>query len=187
MRKTIQKLAIAGSTLFILSTCAVAQKQYVAASANARMHSEHSEFEELPFGKSDVSYGLSVEWHEEIAYWQLGANFMYEPEGAETVNYVITPSLNLLLKDGIWRGGAGALMSYMDMDDPEPGTAVDVEAGEEDSDWTDVYWQLIFGVHVPLFGLEFDAHAFYPFEKWNRLEDFDFDDIDYGVSLGVNF
>ncbi len=146
--------------------------------AGVRVHAEHSEFEELPFEDEDLSYGAVYEYHAEDAYWQIACMYAPDPGGrAGIVDYVITPQLNLILKDKIWRGGLGILGSYIEFED---------DAG--DSDWTDVYWQFILGINVPFFfGMNVEAAAYYPFEDWNELSDMDTDDIEYGAWISHAF
>jgi hypothetical protein len=143
-----------------------------------RYHVEHSEFEELPFGDGDTAYGLVYEFHDGPAYWQLGATYAFDVTGADTasntVDSVITPSINLVLQDGFWRAGAGLLSSYVQRDGGG-------------SDWTDLYWQVLLGVGVPVFGLDLEVQALYSFEGWSDIDAFDFDDVEYGAWLTFAF
>jgi hypothetical protein len=145
-----------------------------AVAVGARYHVEHSAFAERPFADGDMGYGLAVEWHTQEAYWQLGATFAPDATKTETTKSVITPELNLILKDKIWRGGVGILASRID----------DELSG---SDWTDVYWQFLFGVQMPVRWVHLEAMAYYPFEQWNKLGDFDFGDIEFGAWLSYRF
>jgi len=138
-----------------------------------RYQQDHSEFEELPFDDGDLSYGINYEYHENVAYWQVGV--MYTPDvGGDAADYVITPQINLMLKDDIWRGGIGVLKSY-------------IEYENGDSDWTDLYWQFHLGISVPIGPVEFAALAHYVFEDFGEIKDFDFDDVEYGAWLSYRF
>lgn len=143
-------------------------------SAGARYHVDHSVCEELPFGDGDVSYGLAYEYHEESGYWQIAMNYTPDITGTNLTDYVITPQINLIFKDRMWRGGIGALRSY-------------VRDVDNNGDWTDMYWQMLAGIHLPLFGLKLDVHAYYVFEKWNELDEFDSEDIEFGAWLKFSF
>ncbi len=139
-----------------------------------RSHMEHSAFSKLPFADGDFSYGAVMEWHENEAYWQLAV--MYAPELTRypTANYAITPQLNLLMKDNYWCGGMGVLW-----------TMVNDEV--EGSDWTNVYYQFILGVTLPIAMFRLDLQGFYPFKGFEKLGDFDFADIEFGAWLTYMF
>ena len=145
-----------------------------AVSLGVRHHAEHTAFIELPYDDGDVSYGLSYEFHESAGYWQLGANYASEV-GSNTVDYVVTPHVNLIFKDRYWRGGIGALSTYIR------------DKVTDEGDWTDIYGQFLFGIAIPLGGLNFELHAAYPFEDFNALSDFEFEDIDIVGWLGLSF
>jgi hypothetical protein len=176
------KIKIALTALAVLFALQVQSLAGHALSAGARYHMRHSEYVELPFDDGDISYLLGYEYHEANAFWQLLVG--YAPDISEGddgrgtgVNAVITPQINLLFKDRNWLGGVGALASYIEMED-ENGT---------ESDWTDVYWQLMLGFELPLPVLDIEVMAYYPFEKWKTLSDFDAGDIEFGVLLKFKF
>jgi hypothetical protein len=54
-------------------------------------------------------------------------------------------------------------------------------------DWLNMYWQIILGISFPVAKLQLDVHALYPFEAWNELGNFDFDDIEFGAWLVYPF
>lgn len=121
----------------------------------ARYHDEIKSVSGLPYDSGDLSWLLAYEYHAPIAFWQLGLG--YTPTGnTDKDAEVLTPQLNLIFKDGIYRLGLGALKSYVDVN------------GE--TDWTDLYWQVIAGIEVPL-----GAHAglglygCYVFNKWDEI------------------
>jgi len=163
---SLQGLAIAGHAL----------------TGGARYHMLHSEYVELPFDEGDLSYLLGYEYHEGSAFWQLLVG--YAPDISEGddgrgigVNSVITPQINLIFEDRNFLGGVGVLASYIEMEDE-----VDLE-----SDWTDVYWQLMLGYQIPLPAFQVEIMAYYPYEKWELLSDFDFGDIEYGLQFKRRF
>lgn len=141
----------------------------------AKSHQDHSVFKELPYSKGDVSYSLAYEYHDADAFWQLACDVTPDPGSkTNTLDYAISPQLNLILKDRIVQGGLGILSSYTH--------------GEEGGDWMDMYWQFILGVAVPLTGaFSIEANAYYVFKDWSDLGDFDVKDIEYGAYLGYRF
>jgi len=143
-------------------------------SLGARSHVDHSTFVDLPYDDGDLSYGLAYEIHESAAYWQVAVLYAPDVSGVETIDYVITPQINLIMKDSFWRMGVGALGSY-------------IRDNETGGDWTDVYWQFIAGISIPLSVFELNAQAYYPFEAWRDIGDFDTDDIEFGGWLTYFF
>lgn len=139
----------------------------------AQGHATISDFTDLPLKSGDYSYKLMYEYHEGIGYWQLGASYAPSPS-AEGVEYVLTPQVNLILKDRIYRLGAGALKSYVE--------------GDEDSHWTSVYWQICAGLGIPL-GSRFslDLYGHYVFERWDSIRDSDKGGVEYSALLAFTF
>ena len=170
----------------LIVTCVLASglmlyaDEFSAISVGARRHMDHSVFLDLPFGDEDFSYALAYEYHEDIGYWQIAVNYMPDPSGtagtnsADSIDYVITPQINLIIKDGPWRGGLGALRSY-------------IHDKEKGGDWPDLYWQFILGVHLPVMAVQIDVHAFYVFEDWDMLDEFEFKDVEFGIWLNYTF
>lgn len=144
-------------------------------SAGARYHVDHSVYEELPFDAGDMSYGLAYEYRERQALWQVAMNYAPHIGGATNdIDYVMTPQLNLIFTDNNWRGGTGILKSYI---------KDEVLGG----DWTDVYWQFLFGFQTPVSRMKFDFQAFYVFNHWDELSEFDFGDVEFGGWLSLDF
>ena len=143
-------------------------------SGGARLHMDNSVSDDIPFGDDDISVLLGYEYHEDAAFWQLAVGYTPDVDSALGVDYVVTPQMNLIIKDNMWRAGFGALWSYVK---PDVGK----------SDWTDVYWQFLLGINLPVMGLSMDVNAYYPFEDWGDLGDFDFSDVEYGVLFGYQF
>ena len=121
--------------------------------AGARLHFDYAEFDRIPIQEDDYSYLLFYEIHNEFAYWQIGGAFTPGPED-NRFDHIITPQLNLIAKDSIYRLGVGALISNVKMND--------------DSDWTRVYWQGIFGIGIPIGRFGIDLYGHYVFESWNK-------------------
>jgi len=137
----------------------------------ARYHAEQDTELEVAFD-DETTYGLVYEYHEGGTFWQLGAQYG-TGLGTNEVDYVITPEINLLVSDGAWRGGIGALASYVSTD--------------EDSDWSDIYYQLILGFDMPLGGMALSIQAAYVFEDFDELDEFDFDEMDWSGYLMYQF
>ncbi len=140
----------------------------------ARSQVKHSVMKDLPFEDGDITYTASYEYHDAAGYWQLMVGYTPDVGDGDVIDYVITPQLNLIIQDKIFLAGTGILGSYIS----------DKETG---SDWTDVYWQLMLGLEIPVGPLSIEAMASYQFDKWGNLSDFEFDDITYGGSLKFYF
>lgn len=148
-----------------------------------RYHAEHHHFDKLPFGNGDISYLIGYSYSESITEWQLALD--YAPDVSGTMiesdenkvtdfDYVLTPQFNLVFKDRYFRGGAGIRTSYIQSDDG--------------SEWLDPYWQLMLGLNFPVFGrFSLDAAVLYVLEKWGKIDQFDFRDLEYALTLNCEF
>jgi hypothetical protein len=155
-----------------------------------RHHTTHSIYTDYPFEEGDMSYGIAYEYNDAAGYWQLAVDYAANTAGGQTnsADYVVTPQLNLVIRDSFWRIGVGILGSYIEYEDDV------VEASEEDDDpdndldngWTDIYYQILAGVSLPLGGMTLDILAAYPFEDWGEVEDFDADDLEIALWLKFN-
>jgi hypothetical protein len=113
------------------------------------------------------------EYHEGIGLWQIGAD--YVPRSSDKrFDSIITPCINLILKDRIYRIGLGALKSHVETDG--------------DSYWTDIYYQVIAGLGIPLGSrFSFDIYGHYVFKKWDKFTDSDYAGFEYSALLGISF
>jgi hypothetical protein len=145
-----------------------------AVGAGVRQHVLHSVYEELPFEDGDLTYTLGYEYHDRAGYWQVLVGYTPEVGEGDVVDYVITPQLNLIIQDRVFLAGTGILGSY-------------IESIADGGDWTSVYWQLMLGFEIPLGPVKLEVMAYYPFESWSDIDDFEFDDIEYGGSLKFYF
>ncbi|GAB6093949.1 hypothetical protein JCM14469_02010 [Desulfatiferula olefinivorans] len=134
-------------------------------------HTDIEAFTDRPLSNGDLSGTLFYEYHEGIGLWQIGA--AYAPS-ADHADEVFTPQISLILKDRIYRMGTGALISYVKQDG--------------DRDWTDVYWQILAGLSIPL-GKRFsvDVYGHYVFEAWDEITDSDRGGLEYSALLSVSF
>ena len=139
--------------------------------AGARYHPGHDTEMALPYD-NDTSYGIVYEYHEGDAYWQFAVSYA-DSMGSNEVDYVITPEINLLLSDNMWRGGMGVLAGY-------------VESGAT-SDWSDVFYQFVLGFQIPVGPLSMDILAYYVFDDFGEIGEFEFDELEVGAWLTYKF
>lgn len=132
-----------------------------------RSHVLHTEFEEYPFDEGDLSYVVGYEYHDQAGYWQFLVGYTPDVGDGTVVDSIITPQLNLLIQDRAWLAGVGILGSYVET--------------ELETDWTDIYWQVMLGFELPLPIFKLELLAYYPFESWSTFGDFDTDDIEFGA------
>ena len=139
-----------------------------------RQHSEQPDFPEISFGEGDLSYGLSIQANDAKGYWQ--ACLLYTPDidGVDDLDYALTPQLNLIMIEGPWRLGVGGARTYVKT--------------EAESGWNDFHWQLIGGIGLPAMGtLSLDVHAIYVFDEWGNVGEFDSDNLEYAIWVGIPF
>jgi hypothetical protein len=143
-----------------------------------RQHSMNSSFTNYPYGNGDLSYGLVYEVKDIGGYWQFGLNYTPDTsataEDGSNIGSIWTPQANLLFGESKWHFGAGILRDYINSD--------------TGSNWSDVYWQVIGGLGLPPFGkLNIRLQTMYVFDKWDRIDDFDAGDLEYGVWVTYYF
>lgn len=184
--------AVTAVLVFLADPCFGAQKKkgnerHHGLALAGRYHTDHSEYGDLPFGNGDISYLLAYEYAERIALWQLGADFAPDVSGirdsdsAEGVTnsvgtkFVVTPQLNLIFKDRMFRGGTGVLTSYIRGDDGE-------------GEWIGPYFQLLLGLSLDLAdALSLDGNVHYVLENWDEITHFGFGDLEYSAGLSYWF
>ncbi len=139
-----------------------------------KQHTNHTRFDDRPYGKDDLSYGAFFEFFDGPAGWRLGAMYGSGLSGAAEADTVITPEITLLLLDGLWEAGASVLIDYIDTNG--------------DTGWSDHYYQFQLGLNLP-FGksMSVGAHTFYAFDRFGNLGDFRFGNLDYGVTFRLKF
>lgn len=172
-------LLFLSAVLIVAATLAEANQSYGNLGVSVRRHSEHSEFDDLPFGKRDHSIGISYELHESVAFWQIGVsytpNLSVKKDAVEAPDYAWTPELNLIAKDRMYHAGLGIASTY-------------TKTPDEGGEWTSVYWQFLLGLQLDLSRrIALSGYGYYPFRNWGDLSDFSFDDIEYGIRLGYRF
>ena len=143
--------------------------------AGLRIHRAQTEFEKLPFDNGDLSYGACYEYHDGPALWQLAVLYARAPgPEPDKIDYIVTPQANLVFKDRIWRGGVGLLGSY-------------IRDAAEGGDWTDIYWQVLLGIEIPIGRLNLGGTAYHVFDKWGNIGKFKFNELEYGLWVGMRF
>jgi len=141
----------------------------------ARYHQGHTAIKRWPFEDGNMSYGLSYALFDGLGYLEAGLD--YAPEGIEgsVVDDVWIPRLNLAILDGIFVAGIGIANGY-------------VRRSEGGGQWTGLLYQFHLGLEIPLgYNLELGGGAYYSFEDWLELGDFEVGDLEYGVRLGYRF
>jgi hypothetical protein len=143
----------------------------------ARYHQESSVYPDLPYGDGDISYLISYELHDTGSDYalQFALDFAndFSKDGTEEIDYTITPQMNIILKDKIWRGGLGMLYPY-----------VKDEAG---TDWGDLYYQVFAGLGHRVNNIEGTILAYYPFDSFGDFSDFETSEIEFGVFVSFAF
>jgi len=169
-----------GIALALLSRPALAESPH-SLSVGGRYHTENTVFTDLPYGNADISYGLAYTFAEEYAAIKLGTDFSPDVSGSRDApntnktDYVITPQINFIVKDRIFRGGVGILTSYI-RDDKGEGS------------WLDPYWQMMLGLCIPLGQhLSMEGNLYYVLERWDKITEFRLKEIEYGLWLNYNF
>lgn len=153
---------------------AVTSQAQQALNVSAQYHHVRPDFKDYPYGDGDVSYMLAWETHNEDALIQFGASVCPTFEDNEAIDYAITPEMNLLLKDRVFRGGLGILSTY---------TKTDTE-----DKWMDMYWQFLLGMSFDVAKrLSLDGYAVYPFKDWGDLSEFRGGDVEYRAGLTWHF
>ena len=168
------------STLLILvvSAACVSQLSLAQNSMNTwgigvRQHAKQPDFPEISFG-DEVSYGLSLSAVDSAGYWQGGLLYTPEISGMEDADYAVTPEINLVLSEKVWRMGVGGAKTYV--------------KSETEGGWRDFFWQLLVGIGLPGLGAgTLEARAIYIFDDWNNVGDFDTDNIEYAIWMGIPF
>ncbi len=142
--------------------------------ARVRYHPSHSLLEKWPYD-DNYSFGAGYALYDGLGYLEAGLD--YAPSGAKesVVDYVITPRLDMGIKDGIFVAGVGLSNAR-------------VARKEGSSEWAGWWYQLKLGIDYPLGNkLELGLAAFYTFKSWGDLSDFSRRDLEYGFHIGFMF
>lgn len=143
-------------------------------SFGVRQHAAQPDFPDISFGDGDISYGLAITAGDASGYWQGALLYTPDIEGVDDLDYALTPQINLILTENLWRMGVGGAATYI--------------SSESDSGWNDFFWQLMMGIGLPAFGkVTMEAQAIYIFDEWGNIGDFDVDNLEYAVWIGIPF
>jgi hypothetical protein len=145
-------------------------------STQVRKYGTHREFEDRLFTGDDYGYGAAYELRDDKGAWQLGAFYAPDVGRDDEIDYVITPYLSVILKDRLFMAGLGVDQGYV------------AEYGDQDAEWTDLYWHALMGLEFPLGKrLAVSGMAIYDYEHWDELDGFDFDDVEFAAALTLLF
>lgn len=148
-----------------------------AATLQLKYHGEHTEFDDRPFAEGDMSIGAYYDVFDGMGGWRIGLSYAWDlgqkdgvdnPETYVAPDSVLTPEIALLVREGRWQTGVAILIDYID--------------AEGDTDWGDIYWQFQLGYGIPIGKkIEIGIHAFYTFERIDKILDFDFESMDFAI------
>lgn len=166
--------------VFLLAGFAAAAPSFAslqqAVSLQARQYSHLSAFPDRPFADGDIGYGVAYELHDEMGFWQLGARYTPNCGVSNAYDYAITPFLNIFFKDRIFLAGFGIEKTYTPKNDTQ------------NSDWSKLYYNFILGLDIPIgTHLDLQGLAFYDFDRFDKLKDFKFSDVEFAVALILLF
>ncbi len=180
MKRLLSLLPLLAFATLLPTAAIAAPRGTTAVFANARYHQTNETIKDWPFDKGDFSYGLSAAFYDAAGYLELGVN--YAPESSlDDVDDVWTPFARIVIEDRFVAAGIGLrgnYISYADGFESEDGS---------DSDWSSLLYEFYLGVEIPLGSVALGGGAYYTFDKWDELRDFDVDFLEYGVHLGYRF
>ena len=186
--KTLCRLCVVLTfSLFIASPALAQSTSSTLLGVGLRHHATPSVFTDYPFEDGDMSYGISYELNDAAGYWQIAVEYAANTAASRTnsADYVVTPQLNLVIEDNFWRAGVGIAANYIEYE-TDAVAASEADANTEaslENGWSDVYYQFLLGVCLPLGSMSLDIFAAYPFDDWGALDDFDANDIEIALWL----
>ena len=140
-----------------------------------RQHAAQPDFPDISFGDDILSYGISMSAYDAGGYWEAGILYTPEIDGIDDMDYALTPQLNLVMTENFWRMGLGGARTYVNGDG-------------DDSGWRDFFWQMIIGLGLPGVGsANLEVRAIYIFDDWGDIGDFDTDNLEYALWIGIPF
>ena len=173
MKRILTLLALAA---LLPSATLAAPRGSTAVFANVRYHQTNETIKDWPFDKDDFSYGLSAAFYDAAGYLELGADYAPDPSN-DFVDDVWTPFARIVIEDRYVAAGIGIRSNYISY----------ANDAELDSDWSSLLYEFYLGVEVPLGSVVVGGGAYYTFEKWDKLRDFDVDFLEYGIHIGYRF
>ena len=82
-------------------------------SFGVRQHAAQPDFPDISFGDGDISYGLAITAGDASGYWQGALLYTPDIEGVDDLDYALTPQINLILTENLWRMGVGGAATYI--------------------------------------------------------------------------
>ena len=171
---TLLRAAVVAACLPVAA--ASAGQQSLGIVGNVRYHQTHTAVREWPFDKGDLSYGASLLIYDGMGYIELGCNYAPDPTADEVLDEVITPFARLVIEDRCVTAGIGVRDNYVTFTDDE-----------RDAEWTDLLYEFHLGLEFTLGPVVLGGGAYYSFDDWDDLKDFDVDDLEYGIHAGFSF
>lgn len=176
-RPTLLLFAAVAALLLSLPTSRANNKTTFGVAGLARYHQSHSMVEEWPFDKGDMSFGASLRVHDGMGYLEAGCEYAPDPTASKGLfDEVITPFARLAIKDQGLVVAIGVRDNYITYADDA-----------RDSEWADLLYELHLGLDFEFGPVSVGGGAYYSYDDWNDLKDFDVDDLEYGVHVGVVF
>ena len=181
MNSTFFRLSGLCAALVAVTACAADDTStgWSVVNAGLRTHASNKTWNDdvRVYGNGDMGYTLAYEYHNEAAFWQFLLDWTPDATGRADTDSALTPEVNLIFKDGWARAGLGVF------DD-----IVSTTGGGGNDGWQNITWQFLVGVGLPLGDrVTLDGYVHYPFAGWNRLDRFDFGDLEYSLALGFRF
>ncbi len=159
--------------VLLLTTAGVGACHASAIKVGIRPHVSHPSSEDPPFSDGNMSYLLAYEHDDGQTLWQMGMGYTAQGTSTSLVTSAVTPQLHMILKDRTFWGGLGIMKSYV--------------KGDE-SYWTDFFWQLQVGIHLPLTrNMDLQMGAYYLFDEWGDIGDFSSDEVELGGAVSYSF
>ena len=176
MKHHIPFPAVAALLLFLpIAAFAAGRSPKLGVIGSARYHQTHTAVLEWPFDKDDMSYGAGLLLYDGMGYVELGCEYAPDPS-YDAIDEVITPYARLVIEDMGVAAGIGVRDNYVFFSDKE-----------RKDDWTDLLYEFHLGLGFTLGRIIIGGGAYYSFDDWDDLKDFDFDDLEYGIHVGFAF
>lgn len=176
MKHHIPFPAVAALLLFLpVAAFAAGRSQKLGVVGHARYHQTHTAVREWPFDKDDMSYGAGLLFYDGMGYLELGCEYAPDPN-YDAIDEVITPFARLVITDMCVAAGIGVRDNYVFFADKE-----------RKDDWTDLLYEFHLGLDFSFSPITIGGGAYYSFDDWNDLKDFDVDDLEYGIHVGFCF
>ena len=174
---TLPLLSAVAALLFAPFAASAKASPKLGVVGSARYHQEHSTVAEWPFDKGDMSYGASLLLYDGMGYIELGCEYCPDPTAEkDAIDDVITPFARLVVSDLGFTAGFGVRDNYVFYADKD-----------RKDDWSDLLYEFHLGLEFTFAPIVIGGGAYYSFDDWDDLKDFDVDDLEYGIHAGFCF